>query len=219
MESAIDDLDPQCIAMQRALAERAALLEYPSSFNFADVLELEDSTKSTASECFLALLASWREKASEIRQNGSVAQFRDAAQTYQKTVAANNKQKWSGWTSDLETQFLIADAQIESVKHVPDYKAPIATYKRKCEEFYSANQVVPTKTEAIEQIQQLSKDLGKIRNSISFDLPPKILRFYELLDRDGLYPLSRLDSDIYDWLKDHDGLKDLTIRRRGNTPF
>jgi len=218
-ESTVDDLEPQCKALQQSLTERSALLEYPNEFQIDDIGESEEISKAHSRECFSALLSSWDENPANIRQNGSVAQFRDAVVVYQKSLTANNRRKWADWTDSLAKLFLIADAQIESVKHVPDYKGPIAAYRRKYEDFSTFASKMPTEAAIINQVRKLADELSKIRRNISFDLPPKILRFFEALDRDGRYPLSKLDPEIYEWLKENNGLKDLSISRRGYKSF
>ena len=94
LESSVDELAPECEALEQAFIERAVLIEHPNTFQIDDVAGSEELPMESSRECFSTLLSFWDESPASIRQNGSVGRFRDAVAAYRKSVSANNGLIW-----------------------------------------------------------------------------------------------------------------------------
>jgi exonuclease VII small subunit len=214
VESATEKLRPAQLLLSSALAHRRALCGPPVDYSAPQFADTEDPLYCHLQESYEALKEKWQENPASVRQRGAVGKFCESVKSYAELVEEHSTSSWEAWRDSLERQFGIATAQLESVKNVLDYAGPITKYKQGMELFAGLSRRLPEDRHVLQKIKAAADELKNIKDGLVFDLPKKVVNFFNALDRDGQFPLSRLDSEIGDWLAENDGLKDLAVVRR-----
>ena len=213
LETAIDELEPVCAALVLTSKRRDTLRGSPREFQLEKFNEEERTLRLGLRERLSALEKTRQEDPASVRQRGNVSEMCQSALEYRKCVDKNSSSSWDAWRQSLERQFLIAAPQLESIRNVLDYAEAIARYKQEAERFKEFSRSIPENGTLLKELKDLAGRLKKIKEGFVFNLPRKVVAFYDLLDRDGHFPLERLDPEVSKWLADNDGFKDLTIVR------
>ncbi len=214
LELATEELEPTRALLDNALLRRRALCGPPVNCAPYQFTAAEEPLYGSLRHAYETLREAWQDDPANVRQKGVVGEVRECADDYAEVVEKNNTGTWEEWKNSLEREFLIATAQIESIKNVLDYAGPITRYKQGVERFAALARQLPEDSHALQQMKTIAEELTKIKGGFVFVLPQKVLDFYNALDHDGHFQLARLDTEIKDWLVKNDGLKDLAIVRR-----
>lgn len=219
VESALDELEQSYNRYVDSMRQRSALLKFPDFFGFDDVNSDEIALRQQAVEAFDKVSVAWDENRARIRQSGTVGDLVAVLSNYTNAINANTKAKWFDWVNGLASDFAISEAELVSVKSVPDYIRPIEIFKRCRDEFTIAAKNVPEEAPAITRLAGQANKLREIKGSLRFDLPEFVLEFFDTLNRDGAFPFAKLTPELSDWLSENNELKNLSIVRRGISRF
>jgi hypothetical protein len=219
IEGAIDQLDGCNRRTTTSLTERRALSEGSKGFSFADALEDELSLREKAVDSFALVKTAWKEDRARVRQSGAVGELAATLKSYQNLVARNNKIKWQAWVDSLASDFEISDAELESVRGIPDYVRPISKYRSRRQNFTDIVQRIPHDAAVVRDLAVQAESLKAIKGGIVFDLPKFVLEFFDTLNDNGQFPLARLTKELSEWLSENNELKNLSIIRRGMPRF
>ena len=66
-------------------------------------------------------------------------------------------------------------------------------------------------------LEKAANSLEQLKAAIEWQLPDEVKRFYQQVDAGA--PLSSLTKTVLEWLKEHNALKDLHIKRRGENSW
>lgn len=215
VESALGVLEGSFGAWLRILMERDALAEFPDIFQFEDVLEPELVLRNRVIELYKLAAEAWENDRTRIKQSGTVGALADALVDCEKLVRENNKRVWIEWANSVASDFAISDAELDSIINVPAYTVPIQKFKEGREKFSLAIQEVPNNSVQVGRLTELARSLHEIKGGLEFKLPKFVMEFFNTLNRDGTYPLSKLSVELSDWLSENDELRNLSITRRG----
>lgn len=215
VESALGALEGSFAGWLSILAERNALAEFPNIFQFEDMLEAELALKIRIIELYKLAAEAWETDRTRIKQSGTVGVLADALVDCQKLVRGNNKKVWIEWANSVASDFAISDAELDSIINVPAYSLPIQNFKEGRDKFSSAIQEVPNNSIQVGRLTELARSLQEIKGSLEFKLPKFVMEFFDTLNRDGTYPLSKLSAELSEWLSKNDELQNLSISRRG----
>ena len=219
VESALNDLDHCYRNVMATMGRKKILTSFPNEFTLDEENGEESGFKQVVLEKYGSLVNAWEENRSRIRQSGTVGEFIEALGAFQRCMEITSQTCWGNWVNKISSDISIADAQLESVKSVLDYATPIQKYKIGRDSFSEKTSQVPNSIDEIQALINLSEKLKKIKSELKFNLPAKVLSFYDQLDREGTFPLGRFDSELSDWLTENGGLKDLSITRRRKFRF
>ena len=214
-----DDLDMSFRALESGLEERDVLVTFPELFSFDLDREKEEGARSSVAAKYEAARDVWEESRADIRQSGAISDLVNAMDEYHNLLAANSKRVWANWVNSVSREFAITDAELDSVKAVPDYKQPIENFVRGRERFVTLSQAMPRSATDVETQIKVAEGLSEIKGRLEFRLPKFVLNFYNTLDREGSFPLAHLDKKLFEWLEQKDELKNLSIRRKGISRF
>jgi hypothetical protein len=214
VEGATKELEAKQSVLGNAVLHRQALLGPPVDFSTQEVAEEEGPLLVFLRDKYRLLEETWKADPSSVRQSGCVGDFCRLLDGYVRCLEKNSANTWDSWKVLLERQFAVADAQLESVKSVLDYAGEIAKYKQSAARFSELSQRIPNTPGVLNEMNALAVALKKTREGLIFNLPRKVVDFYNALDRNGQFPFTNLDPEVSQWLEKNDGMKDLAVVRR-----
>jgi hypothetical protein len=200
--------------LREAVERRETLRRSEEDFQLGPAADVERPLLKRLTDSLAKVRQAWDEDRVKIRQGGAVGKLRTAAETFAQRVDGNSTQRWESWRKEAESQFGVAEAQLESIKHVMDFRDQVSRYRQLADDFRAATQVVPRTPEALASIRATVRELNGIKSGLKFDLPAEVTAFFEALDRDGSFPLGKMVPTVERWLADNNGFRDLVIARR-----
>ena len=214
VERATEELAAVAAPLEHATACRVILIGNPVGCSSYEFIVQEAPLYARVFAKFQALKRAWQEDPAAVRQSGAVGDFCESVREYVGVIDSNSVASWTTWRDGLERTFSIASVQLDSIKNVLNYAVPIARYRQGIIRFANLTRVVPTTPSDLQKIVAEASALATIKEELVFDLPPKVVAFFDALDRDGQVALGTLDPEVRVWLTEHDGVKDLVIVRR-----
>jgi hypothetical protein len=213
-ETATTELQEIGEKLSAAVQRRTALRLSGDDFQLEAAMAVEKPLFDRLKNSLEKVRQTWDDNRRKIRQGGAIGRLRTATEAYAQRVDGNSTENWEAWCKEVEGQFGIADAQLESITHVMNFRGEVARFRLRSEEFRSATRIVPRTPEALVSIRAIVAELMSIKGGLSFDLPPQVTAFYEELDRNGFVQLGTMSPTVEQWLADNRGLQDLVITRR-----
>lgn len=198
---------------------RQAMLESEEDFNLSDIESIESTIWSHIISSYDLVREVWEDNKTKVRQDAAFQDLVQSLTNLAKSMQQNNKRKWHEWVTAEATSFSVSDAELESIRHVPEYKEDIRRFKAGIADFSQLESRLPNEVDAIVKLKALSNRLREIKSGFNFSLPEYVLRFYRELDENRSFPLNRIDEKLMKWLADNDELKNLAVTRRRSGGF
>ena len=153
-----------------------------------------------------------KEDITDLRQRGLVGEFRDALKQFNDVLKFSNDNTWKNSCDKLESGFMVTEAQLNSIENVPGHRSLVEEYKTTKDKFDKLSGNPSSNSDIVSSLESYAIDLSAIKDKIKFDMPDNVKKFYDRLHRHGDYPLDQCDEEVFDWLRENDGLKDLCIK-------
>lgn len=213
-EATVEELRKILPVLGEAVERRQALSSSADDFQFEGTADAERLPLKRLVESSMKVQQTWEEDRFKIRQSGAIGRLRKAVCSYSELLEENSHEQWQDWRTTVEAQFGIAVGQLESIKHVLDFRDHVLRYQKRKVEFRSESRELPRTPATLKALLAIVQELTSIKGLLTFDLPGPVTKFYETLEREGSYPFGEISPEVGQWLADNDGLRDLVIVRR-----
>ena len=216
IEAAHEQLEGSFEELCNQTAQRQSLQDGDEYFRFTDAEEEELDRWPSVSSSYDLVLVAWKDDRIKVRQSEAFGELVQQLEDVANLIGRNNRKKWQEWIKSIERSFAASDAELDSIKHVPEYKQSLASYRSGVAEFDEIVMRLPESAAVTKHVRALADRLEKIKSAFDFSLPEYVLAFYKALDDNESFPLDKVSDKLMRWLTENNALKSLAIVRRGS---
>lgn len=211
-----EELEGALESLLENLNQRRSLQEGDDHFTFTDDEDAELAAWSAVITNYDLVVSAWEEDRAKVRQCDGFGELVEIVDSTARSIGRSNRKKWRSWLDALSRDFSVSEAELENVRHVPEYKGAIAKYSSDFTRFAELARQLPESAGETRRIRDLANRMSEIKASLDFSLPEFVLEFYRALDEDGSFPLDKVSDKLMQWLADNSALKSLGVVRRGS---
>jgi len=156
----------------------------------------------------------WSENGYRLRQAREKTTLIEKMNALSDVFSTKNKRVWKGYVGAERARFAVTEAEMTSARLVNRNTEKVRKYERYLSQFNELANDLPSSPESIEDLKKVANSLEQLKTEIEWQLPDEVKRFYQELDAGA--PLSSLTKTVLEWLEEHNALKDLHIKRKGD---
>ena len=210
----VSELEGPYTSLKESTALRQTLRNLPNEY----LVDINMEEKSTIHELvtLLDLIESkWNEIRHEVRQTKEKTSLIEKMTALSKQFSTNSRMMWQTFVNAERVRFEVTDAEISSARiGAKDNSAKVRQFEQYRNQFNEKSKGLPSSPESIADLREVANNLEQLKAQIEWQLPDEVKRFYQQLDAGA--PLTSLTKTVLGWLKEHNALKDLHIKRKGD---
>lgn len=159
----------------------------------------------------------WSENSYRLRQARLKTTLIEKMNALSDVFSTKNKRVWKGYVGAERARFSVTEAEMTSARLVNRNTEKVRKYERYLSQFNEKSNSLPSSPESIADLRNAANSLEQLKAEIEWQLPDEVKRFYQELDAGA--PLSSLTKTVLEWLEEHNALKDLHIKRKGDNSW
>lgn len=158
----------------------------------------------------------WEVLEYKVQQRESYTNARDILSKLISTLKENNSEHWDKWLSTINAEIKIEVEFLDKQQYNP---SQLVNYN----EFHSKSSLFKNKLKEREKTQELAQDIQRLASELAdikakFDLsdfPKEVERFFKSVNsRFETATLEHLTPEVFEWIAEHNYLKNFKIERK-----